>query len=335
MPVDYGSQIKEHHAVRSGAGIFDVSHMSVIDLSGAASRAVLGELLANDVAKLDAPGAALYSCMLRDDGGILDDLIAYRIGSDAFRIVSNAATRDKDLAWIGQRTEPRGVLLSERTDLALLAVQGPRARELFASAVGEDAQRVLSLAPFTAADLGAIFVARTGYTGEDGLEVAVAADEAATLWDRLLARGVEPCGLGARDTLRLEAGLNLYGADMDEHVTPYECGLGWTVARAPEQHFIGRDALRRRQAAGFESERVGLLLEERGVMRAGYAISSDRGRGVITSGGYAPTLERSIALARAPLGASGECLVSIRGRERKARIVEPPFVRRGKIVVAL
>lgn len=334
MPLDYGSQLEEHHAVRRAAGLFDVSHMTLVDLEGEEAETLLASLLANEVAKLAEEGAALYSCMLRDDGGILDDVIAYRTGARHFRIVSNAATRRKDLEWMRGRAEGMDVELTERDDLALIAVQGPRALELVAAMSDAWGQTIAALRPFCAARVADMLVARTGYTGEDGCEIAAPAAAAPALWDRLVGLGAKPCGLGARDTLRLEAGLNLYGADMDEAMTPYECGLGWTVART-EQAFIGRAALERRRAAGFAVFRAGLLLSEPGVMRAGYEVVSEKGPGTITSGGYSPTLERSIAFARLPVGATGECRVSIRGRERAARIVKLPFVRAGKIVVNL
>jgi glycine cleavage system T protein (aminomethyltransferase) len=334
MPLAYGSQVEEHHAVRRHAGLFDVSHMTIVDFAGRDAQALLGELLANDVGVLDVPGAALYSCMLREDAGILDDVIAYRKDAREYRIVSNAATRERNLQWMSQHARGRDVALRERVDLALIAVQGPGAREL-AAGVLEQGARCLKLAPFTALEVDGCFVARTGYTGEDGFEIAVPADKAATLWEALMAGGARACGLGARDTLRLEAGLNLYGADMDEQVSPYECGLGWTVSLTAAHAFIGRAALERRRAEGLVQQRVGLLLEEPGVMRAGYALTTERGPGVITSGGYAPTLERSVALARVPTGAEGECKVTIRDRVRRARIVKPPFVRRGKVMVKL
>ena len=334
MPLDYGSQIDEHHAVRRSAGIFDVSHMTLTDVQGDGASATLESLLAGDVTKLAANGTALYSCMLREDGGIIDDVIAYRTGPDRYRVVSNAATRRKDLDWMQAHMRAAADLI-ERTDLALLAVQGPAAVELVAAASAGHGARIKSLEPFAAADIEGMLVARTGYTGEDGCEIALDARAAPAYWDRLVALGVRPCGLGARDTLRLEAGLNLYGADMDEHVTPYECGLGWTVAAATGQDFIGRNALQERHAAGFVNARAGLVLLEPGVMRAGCEVRTPEGAGLITSGSYSPTLGRSVAIARLPRDAAGECRVVIRSRERRAKIVKLPFVRRGKIVVAV
>jgi aminomethyltransferase len=334
MPLAYGSQIAEHRAVRSGAGVFDVSHMTIVDLQGPGAGELLGRLLANDARKLDVPGKALYSCLLREDGGILDDLIAYRLERDCYRLVANAATRAKDLAWLVEHSVSYDVEVAEKTELALLAVQGPGAREVVARCL-PGGERCLDIRPFHALELGDVFVARTGYTGEDGFEIALGGEVAPSLWHKLTSRGVIACGLGARDTLRLEAGLNLYGADMDERVTPLECGLAWTVPLEDGRRFLGREALEEQLAAGVARKRVGLVLEGRGVLRAGWDVETDCGEGLITSGGYAPTLGRSIALARVPVGARGECSVIIRGRGHSARIVSTPFVRHGEIKVEL
>jgi len=338
LPLAYGSQIDEHHAVRRAAGAFDVSHMTIVDIAGSGAEAYLRRLLANDVAKLRAGDEetcrALYSCMLREDGGILDDLIAYRMGDDAYRLIVNAATRDKDLAWLHEQVQDLEVELFERTNLAMIAVQGPKARNAVAHAVQRGGE-LLALGPFRARRLDEYFVARTGYTGEDGFEIIIAEDWAPSLWEALETRGVVPCGLGARDTLRLEAGLNLYGADMDESVTPLECGLEWTVARQEDRAFIGCDALEARLAAGVAVRQTGLVLEGKGVLRGGYPVRTGAGDGVITSGTFSPTMGRSIALARVPAGASGECEVRIRGRTHRAQMVDPPFVRHGEIKIGL
>lgn len=339
MPIAYGSQIEEHHSVRRHAGMFDVSHMTIVDVRGDEAEAYLRRLLANDVAKLAADGEArrykaLYSCMLRHEGGIIDDLIVYRLGADSFRLVVNAATRDKDLAWLEEHARPFDVDLGERGDLAMLAVQGPAAvPEVARLAPGGAA--VASLRPFTAMHADGWFVARTGYTGEDGVEIMLAEAQAPRVWQALAAQGVAACGLGARDTLRLEAGLNLYGQDMDESESPLECGLGWTVDLASERAFIGREALERQRQAGVAVTQAGLVLQGRGVLRAGCAVATDLGAGRVTSGSFSPTLSRSIALARVPAGAEGRCEVVIRGRAHAATIVEPPFVRRGKIKIPL
>ena len=335
MPVNYGSQIDEHHAVRRDAGMFDVSHMTVLDLEGTRVREFLQKLLANDVAKLKERGKALYSCMLDEEAGIIDDLIVYFMRDDWFRMVVNAATHDKDLAWITKQAAPFGVKLTER-DLAMLAVQGPNARERAASVLPAALREpALALKPFSAADGEGLFVARTGYTGEDGFEIMIPVAEAAAYWTRLTAAGVAPCGLGARDTLRLEAAMNLYGSDMDETTTPLESGLGWTIAWEPgERDFIGRKALTAQRDAGPKRKFVGLVLEDKGVLRGHQKVIADgAGEGEITSGTFSPTLERSIALARVPVATGDEVQVDIRGRLCKARVVKPPFVRNGKTLV--
>jgi aminomethyltransferase len=325
MPLHYGSQLAEHHAVRRGAGMFDVSHMTVIDFHGAAAAEMLQRVMANDVARLKAPGNALYGVLTNDDGGIIDDLIVYR-RSTGYRAVVNASTRDKVLTWLQMQALP-GVEITER-DLAMVAVQGPDAVARFESAAGW--RGVGDLAAFNFREDGDCMVARTGYTGEDGVEVILPGAAAVELWRALGAAGVEPAGLGARDTLRLEAGLNLYGQDMDETTSPLVSNLAWTVAWKPEsRHFIGRDALERERATGPDSKLTGLVLEDRGVLRHGQAVSTDAGTGTVTSGIFSPTLGYSIALARLPRAARGDCQVDLRGKLKPARIVKPPFVRHG------
>jgi aminomethyltransferase len=332
MPINYGSQIEEHHHVRRSAGMFDVSHMTVVDLRGERTREFLSYLLANDVAKLQKPGKALYSCMLREDGGVIDDLITYFLEETFFRMVVNAATREKDLAWIRQQAEAFGVEITERDELAMIAVQGPEAREKVFSLMSEaDAESARGLGQFYGASLGDWFVARTGYTGEDGFEISLPADQAVALWEQLAAAGVQPCGLGARDTLRLEAGMNLYGQDMDETVTPLESGLSWTVSMKDERVFIGRQALERQRSNGVVRKFVGVLLLDKGILRPGMKVLTPAGEGVLTSGSFSPTLQRSIGLARIPAEANGSCQVEIRGRVLDARIVKPPFARAGNI----
>ena len=328
MPLHYGSQLAEHQLVRSAAGMFDVSHMTIVDFSGDAAGALLGRLVANDVARLDQPGKALYGVLLNEAGGILDDLIVYR-REHGYRAVVNAATRDKVLAWFAAQNDA-GVTIEER-DLAMLAVQGPEAIGRFEAAAGW--RDVTGIAPFSAREQGGWMVARTGYTGEDGVEVMLPGEAAVTLWQQLAAGGVAPAGLGARDTLRLEAGLNLYGQDMDESTSPLVSNLAWTVAWKPEsRQFIGRTALERQRAAGVDQKLTGLVLEGRGVIRHGQRVLCDAGQGVVTSGIFSPTLGYSIALARLPKAAQGACRVEVRGKELPARIVKPPFVRHGKQV---
>ena len=332
MPINYGSQIEEHHDVRGTAGMFDVSHMTVVDLEGVQTREFLSYLLANDVAKLKVSGKALYSCMLKEDGGVIDDLITYYLSESFFRLVVNASTREKDIEWITEQSGDFGVIVTERPELAMIAVQGPQARETVIDLIGNDDQEgVRKLAPFFAGQFGDLFIARTGYTGEDGFEISLPADSAVSLWDQLIDKGVKPCGLGARDTLRLEAGMNLYGQDMDETVTPLESGLAWTVALRDERIFIGKKALEDQRSHGIARKFVGLVLQDKGVLRPGYKVVSDEGEGTVTSGSFSPTLQRSIGLARIPAASDGSCSVEIRGRLLEAKIVKPPFARAGNI----
>jgi aminomethyltransferase len=332
MPINYGSQLDEHRAVRSDAGMFDVSHMTVVDIRGPQARAFLSHLLANDVAKLREPGRALYSCMLNQAGGVIDDLICYFLDEHWFRLVVNAATRDKGLSWLAKNGMDYSISLTEHFELAMVAVQGPNAREkvhdlLPADVVGE----IASMRSFSAVSHGAYFIARTGYTGEDGYEILLPGEEAGDLWNELRDAGVTPCGLAARDTLRLEAGMHLYGQDMDEDVTPLESALGWTVAMQDERRFVGRKALEQQREAGLQRKLVGIVLEGRGVLRPGYPVETTAGAGVTTSGTFSPTLQKAIALARVPYDATGECTVEIRGKAYPARIVRPPFARHGTV----
>ena len=334
MPLHYGSQIEEHHAVRRDAGMFDVSHMLPIDLEGADARDFLRYALANNVDKLATPGKALYSCLLRPDGGVLDDLIVYFLSEKNFRIVVNAATAEKDVTWFKGLAAERASesTLRPRRDLAMIAVQGPHARERVWQALPGSRAVTEALKPFTATRLGEHFIARTGYTGEDGFEITLPGTQAAALWGALVDAGVRPCGLGARDTLRLEAGMNLYGQDMTERETPLESGLAWTVDLASPRDFVGKSAL----AAKATRQQVGLVLAERGgVLRSHQAVHSNAGEGEITSGTFSPTLSESIGLARVPLGvAPGDVVkVDIRGKLLAARVVKPPFVRNGKRLV--
>ncbi|HVW69724.1 MAG TPA: glycine cleavage system aminomethyltransferase GcvT [Steroidobacteraceae bacterium] len=336
MPVQYSSQIGEHHAVRRAAGVFDVSHMCVVDLKGVRVRDFLRTLLANDVDKLARPGKALYSCMLNESGGVIDDLIVYYLADSWFRLVVNAGTRDKDLAWIRQRAQDFDVSVLERTELAMLAIQGPEARTKTAKLLSRvGAATALELDTFVGREIDGWFVARTGYTGEDGFEVMLPASDAVRVWRELNAQGVASCGLGARDTLRLEAGMNLYGNDMDEKTHPFESGLAWTVAMEPaDRRFIGRDALAAVRAQGSPRKLVGLLLEDRGVLRSHQkVVVPGGGTGEITSGTFSPTLERSIALARVPASTGQQVQVDIRGKLLNARVVRPPFVRFGQVLV--
>lgn len=334
MPIQYASQLDEHHAVRTSAGMFDVAHMVVVDLHGARVREFLAKLLANDVAKLKVPGKALYSCLLREDGFVIDDLIAYFLSESYFRLVVNAGTADKDCAWFEKYAPDFGIEVRRRDDLGILAVQGPQARELAQRCFSRGlAGAAAELTAFNACEQDELFVARTGYTGEDGYEIVAPHAKLVALWEQLLALGVKPCGLGARDTLRLEAGMNLYGQDMDESVTPLESGLAWTIAFTPGRQFIGRVALEAQQATAHKRF-VGLLLEGRGVLRAHMPVRFASGAtGEVTSGGFGPTLKRSIALARIAPTDETACEVQIRGEWQAAKVVKPPFARHGKVLI--
>lgn len=336
MPVHYGSQIEEHHAVRKDAGMFDVSHMRVVDLVGQGVRDFLRAVLANDVAKLTLPGKALYGCMLNERGGVIDDLITYFFREDFFRLVVNASTAKKDIEWLRAQQAKRapGVRITPRPDLAIIAVQGPQAIAKLAKAFPATKDPVASLKPFQAAMVGAWMVARTGYTGEDGVEIVIPAAEAAGTWKKLQDAGVRPAGLGARDTLRLEAGMNLYGQDMTEDVSPLDAGLAWTVDLKPGRDFVGRAALER---AGQKHQFLGLLLiGSGGVLRAHQKVKTATGEGETTSGTFSPTLTKSIALARLPLDTKpGDTVhVIIRDKPVEARVVKAPFVRNGKPLVS-
>jgi aminomethyltransferase len=340
MPLHYGSQIEEHHIVRKASGVFDVSHMTIVDLTGGDAKAWLQYLLANDVDKLSFTGKALYSGMLNEQGGVIDDLIVYRM-PEGYRLVVNCATREKDLAWMQKQTAGYAVKLNERPELSMLAVQGPEAIERVCSTVDETQANIIrSLKVFQGLEdqQGCMFC-RTGYTGEDGLEIMVPEAQVTAIWTALLAAGVAPCGLGARDTLRLEAGMNLYGADMDESVSPLQSAMGWTIAWAPEsRNFIGRAALEQEKAQGVQQQLVGLALTSRGILRnhqAVYLIDEEGrevGQGEITSGSFSPTLSHSIAFARIPVQLWTRLEVEIRGKRFTVDKVRPPFVRNGQKV---
>ncbi|MBK1648464.1 glycine cleavage system aminomethyltransferase GcvT [Rhabdochromatium marinum] len=338
MPLHYGSQLDEHHVVRRAAGVFDVSHMRAVDLSGPRATEFLRYLLANDVARLHTPGTALYSCMLNAAGGVIDDLILYQCAPDHYRLVLNAATTDSDLDWIHQQAAPFAPVIARRDDLAMLAVQGPEARAktipLLPTALSATLEQ---LKPFHCCQQDDLFVARTGYTGEDGFEIILPNAQVEALWQRLLEAGVRPCGLGARDTLRLEAGMNLSGQDMTPDVSPLVSGLGWTIAWEPtERDFIGRAALEPLRQVPPTERLVGLLLLERGVLRPGQPVLwKDQPAGELTSGGFSPTLERSIGLARVRAEVTDDCTVEIRGKRLAARVVKPPFVRQGQVKIPL
>jgi aminomethyltransferase len=336
MPLHYGSQLDEHHKVRSDAGMFDVSHMLAVDIEGQDARAFLRRLVANNVDKLTQPGKALYSCMLNPQGGVIDDLIIYFLTESHFRMVVNAGTADKDMAWMqAQRDEfAPGLTITPRRDLAMIAIQGPHARVKVWQVIPAAQAETEQLKLFQAKLVDKYFIARTGYTGEDGFEIMLPAADAVEFWNALYAAGVAPAGLGARDTLRLEAGMNLYGQDMDETTNPLESGLGWTVDLKTDRHFIGKEAL---LEAPVTKQLIGLVLTDRGVLRSHQKVATThtQDEGEITSGGFSPTLNKSIALARLPLNVSSgdEVQVVVRDKPLRAKIVKYPFVRNGKIMV--
>ncbi|WP_199609115.1 glycine cleavage system aminomethyltransferase GcvT [Flocculibacter collagenilyticus] len=333
MPINYGSQIEEHHAVRQDAGMFDVSHMTIVDIQGTQAKPFLRRLLANDVEKLKTSGKALYTGMLNDDGGVIDDLIVYHFDEQNYRIVVNSATREKDLAWLTKQSADFDVVISERSDFGMIAVQGPNAKAKVAKVLTEEQQQaVAEMKPFFGVQTGDLFIATTGYTGEDGYEIIIPEADTANFWQKLLDAGVAPAGLGARDTLRLEAGMNLYGLDMDETVSPLAANMGWTIAWQPEERdFIGRTALEQQKAQGTD-KLVGLVLEEKGVLRSGLKVIVDGGEGVITSGTFSPTLGHSIAMARVPASVGDTAQVEMRKKLVTVKVIKPSFVRQGKKV---
>lgn len=335
MPLHYGSQLNEHHQVRKDAGMFDVSHMTIIDVLGAGGRQFLRKLLTNDVDQLAHNGKALYSCMCNEHGGIIDDLIVYQRASDNYRVILNSATRQRDITWIREKSEGFSVGLQERRELAMLAVQGPEAITKTLTALSPaQIDAVSTLTNFECVDVDHWFFARTGYTGEDGFEIIVPKEIISQLWADLMNAGIKPCGLAARDTLRLEAGMMLYGQDMDETTTPLESGLAWTVKWEPEDRgFIGMGALLSQKQQGIKKTMVGLTLLDKGIMRNGQKVIIDgHADGIITSGSYSPTLDKSIALARVPVGTGDRVMVDIRGKLIPAQVGKPRFIKHGKTV---
>jgi len=336
MPLHYGSQVEEHHFVRQDAGMFDVSHMTVVDVRGQQAKTYLQFLLANDVDKLYQYGKALYSGMLNEKGGVIDDLIVYHIDEAHYRVVVNASTREKDLAWMDKQAENYSVEISENCDYAMLAVQGSNAIEKTNRVLSTNQQNAVeNLGVFFAVDCESYFIARTGYTGEDGYEIMLPKGQASDFWNKLLEAGVKPCGLAARDTLRLEAGMNLYGNEMDETISPLEANMAWTIAWQPEErNFIGKSALLAEKETGIKNKLVGLVLKERGVIRAHMkVIVEGLGEGETTSGTMSPTLKKSIGLARVPQTTGDSVMLEIRGKLVPANVVKPSFVRKGKALI--
>jgi aminomethyltransferase len=338
MPINYGSQIEEHKSVRTDAGMFDVSHMTIVDVTGPQAKNYLRYLLANDVAKLTDKGKALYSGMINETGGVVDDLIVYYFDESNYRLVVNSATKEKDLNWLNKISEPFDVEVTEQTAFAMIAVQGPHAKEKAATLFSEaQKEAVVGMKPFFGVQAEDLFIATTGYTGETGYEIMVPKARAIEFWDGLLAAGVAPCGLGARDTLRLEAGMNLYGQDMDETVSPLAANMGWTISWEPaDRDFMGRTALEAQKAQGTEKT-VGLVFKDKGVLRAGLTVKTVDGEGKITSGTFSPTLGHSIAMARVPAGDGAKIGSVVQVEMRKkwvdVEIVKPSFVRNGKSVL--
>ena len=336
MPINYGSQIEEHHAVRQNAGMFDVSHMTIVDIKGIDAQAYLRRLVSNDVAKLTIAGKALYTGMLNHEGGVIDDLIIYYFSETDYRLVVNSATREKDLAWMNEQAANFNVTITEQPEYGMIAVQGPKAQAKVASLLtAEQTQAVDGMKPFFGVQAGDLFIATTGYTGENGYEIVIPQEQTADLWQQLLDANVKPCGLGARDTLRLEAGMNLYGLDMDETISPLAANMAWTISWEPaDRDFIGRDVLTAQKASGDQAKLVGLVLEEKGVLRTGLKVFTEAGEGIITSGTFSPTLGHSVAMARVPrsvaLGATVE--VEMRKKRVKVQVIKPNFVRNGKKV---
>ncbi|SGZ75289.1 Aminomethyltransferase (glycine cleavage system T protein) [Bathymodiolus thermophilus thioautotrophic gill symbiont] len=334
MPLNYGSQLEEHNQVRKDVGMFDVSHMTVVDFKGSEAKKFLQILIANDVDKLKTPGKALYSCMLNEAGGVVDDLIVYYQNDTDYRMVINAGTTEKDIAWIEAQAQGFEVFVEPKFELAMIAVQGPNAREKVYQAMNGVEEICGQLKPFNAASVGNLLIARTGYTGEDGFEIMLPEKSAEFTWKMLLEAGVKPCGLGARDTLRLEAGMSLYGAEMSETVSPLAAALTWTVDLTDEnRQFVGREALEKLKHKGADKTIVGLVLEGKGVIRNHQKVMTNLGEGEVTSGTFSPTMGKAIALASVPKGAQGLCEIEMRNKKVSAKIVKPPFVRNGKILV--
>ena len=339
LPVQYTGIIDEHRAVRTGAGLFDVSHMGEVRFRGPGAQEAVQRLVTNDVGKV-TDGMAQYTCACLPSGGIVDDCIVYRHAADDFLIVVNASNIAKDFAWFESQSKALGdrVQVTDESDAtALLAVQGPKAMAALASLVGDKAAfAALGAFRFLTTQLAGatVTLARTGYTGEDGCEVFCAPADAPRLWDALLSAGVRPIGLGARDTLRLEAKLSLYGNDIDEEHTPHEAGLSWVVKG---RGFIGEEALAKQKAEGVKRKLVGFVMKERGIARHGYAILDGRGApsvkiGEVTSGTTGPTVEMAIGLGYVPVASAevgASLVVDCRGKPARAEIVKGAFYKRG------
>lgn len=333
MPMHYGSQIQEHLATRRQVGMFDVSHMVVTDIDGRQAYDFLRNLLSNDIAKIK-PNQALYSCLLHHEGGVLDDLIVYQLADNAYRLITNSTTRDKITLWLNKLAQNFQINVQPYPHYALIAVQGPKAIESVCQQMASGLQvKLNALKPFTALQAEDCFIARTGYTGEPGVEILLPAEAGVALWKKFSSAGVSPCGLGARDTLRQEAGLNLYGQEMDEMTNPYEANLGFTVDLSdPSRNFIGKAAVTAMQV---QSRLVGLVGDKSQIMRRhAKVILSDNSEGVVTSGTYSPSLDCAIAFARIPNKSVSQVEVTVRRASVQAQVVKLPFLRQGQATFA-
>ena len=330
MPVQYTSVLEEHHAVRNDAGLFDVSHMGVFAFEGPGALEDCNRLITNDLARIE-DGRALYTVVTSERGGTVDDVICYRVSTERILVVVNAANREKDLNWFLSH----GAKVRDESDRwALLALQGPRAQSLLQPLASIDLGTIRFFR-FAEAELGGkrAIVARTGYTGEDGFEIFCRPEDAEALWTALVDAGARPCGLGARDSLRLEAALCLYGHELTDEHTPFEAGLDWVV-KLDKADFVGKEALLRQRAEGVKRKLVGFTLEDRGIPRSGYPVLHEgKEVGVVTSGTMSPTLKKPIGLAYVPaeLASVGSTFeVKIRDKAAKARVIETPFYRRSR-----
>lgn len=331
MPLHYGSQIKEHKCVRKNVGMFDVSHMGIVDVHGEDAYDFLRYLLANDIAKMQEPGKAIYSCMLNEYGGVVDDLIVYWMDYEKFRIILNAGTRKSDLKWLKTHSVERDLTITERPELSIIAVQGPGSLSVVPDVMEEYFTGLKTLKPFNfvSDSFRNIMVARTGYTGEAGFEIVVPNEQADELWDKFSEAGAKPCGLGSRDTLRLEAGYNLYGLDMDQYTSPLVSNLSWTVSFDDSRNFIGRQALEEEKEKGIKQKLVGLTMKTGGILRNHQKVFLPGvGEGEITSGGFSPTLGHAIALARVPVETVKDAEVERLGKRIPVEIVKPPFIKK-------
>jgi aminomethyltransferase len=338
MPLKYTGETAEHMAVRTGVGVFDVSHMGEAVITGKGALAAMQRLLTNDAAKIK-DGQAMYAGLLNEKGGFVDDVVAYRFSAERFLVCLNAGNQDKDFTWM------RAVIAASALDCVVenvgaqwsqLAVQGPKAVDVVATLCGESVRSIEGY-HFVEGSIGgaAGIIARTGYTGEDGFELYVKNDQARAVWDAVVAAGAVPCGLACRDTLRLEAGMCLYGNDIDDDVTPLQANLGWIVKLENRPPFIGMEALQKQKAAGLTKVLRGLVMVERGIARHGYDVVDDHGSkiGIVTSGTQAPFVNKPIAFAyvdKAHAEPGASVFVSIRDKPVKATVTKLPFYKRTK-----